>query len=50
MTLPRGETCANPFGSTLATRHGFAGKAVLMGSYRGFGMLVKINAPSGQRD
>src|ERR1044071_6364529 len=50
ITLPRGETCAKPSGSTLATRHGLAGKAVLIGSCRGFGILVKVDAPSGQQD
>src|SRR5215469_12093602 len=40
IVLPRGLTCANPLGSTLPTRHTFAGKAVLMCDCRIFGMVA----------
>src|SRR3989449_9375692 len=40
MVLPRGVIWANPFGSTVATRHTLAGKAVLMCSWRTLGMVA----------
>src|SRR5262245_27584095 len=40
MVLPRGVIWAKPFGSTVPTRHTFAGKAVLMCSWRAFGMMA----------
>src|SRR5712692_6613425 len=44
MVLPRGLTWANPFGRTVATRHTLAGKAVVVCSWRTFGM-VAMDAP-----
>src|SRR5215813_5536007 len=38
MVLPRGVTCANPFGSTVATKQTWAGKAVLICSWSAFGI------------
>src|SRR5262245_3921235 len=40
MVLPRGVIWAKPFGNTVPTRHTFAGKAVLMCSWRTFGMMA----------
>src|SRR5438046_1638981 len=40
MVLPRGVIWANPFGSTVPTRHTLAGKAVLMCSWRTLGMSM----------
>src|SRR5215472_15834900 len=40
IVLPRGLTCANPLGSTLPTRHTFAGKAVSMCGCRILGIVV----------
>src|SRR5258705_78686 len=40
MVLPRGVIWANPFGSTVPTRHRLAGKAVLMCSWRILGMVA----------
>src|SRR5262245_12641291 len=40
MVLPRGVIWANPFGSTVPTRHTLAGKAVLMCSWRTLGMVA----------
>src|SRR5260370_34432131 len=41
MVLPRGVTCAKPFGKTVPTRQGVAGNAVLMCSWRTFGIFAK---------
>src|SRR4030095_15636976 len=40
IVLPRGLTWANPLGSTLPTRHTWAGNAVLMCSCRTVGILA----------
>src|SRR5438132_14385839 len=45
IVLPRGLTWANPLGSTVPTRHTWAGNAVLMCSCRALGILAKAHSP-----
>src|SRR6266567_3912459 len=45
IVLPRGLTWANPLGSTVPTRHTWAGNAVLMCSCRALGILAKSHSP-----
>ena len=42
IVLPRGLTCAKPVGSTLATRHTFIGKAVLICSCKTLGIVANL--------
>jgi hypothetical protein len=44
IVLPRGLTCAKPFGNTVPTRQGFAGKAELMCSCRTFGIFANVSS------
>jgi hypothetical protein len=46
MVLPRGLTCANPLGKTVATKHTLAENAELMCSCSGFGMMAKVGSCS----
>src|SRR5436190_19417120 len=53
MVLPRGVTCAKPFGKTVPIRQGVAGNAVLMCSWRTFGIFAKASSsgePRGTSD